>query len=118
MSRGFRLDPPSPSWFDVVFCLTPPPPEGPRGLCTAPGALNIRPITADPFFLTLGGEITGKRNRIHTVGVSARAHTYSPHRDLTINMNIRVESFRHVITVETLVVYKDILKITKKKLYK
>ena len=25
-----------PSWFDVVFCLTPLPPEGPRGLCTAP----------------------------------------------------------------------------------
>ena len=36
MSRGFRLDPPPPLWFDVVFCLTPPPPEGPRGLCTAP----------------------------------------------------------------------------------
>ena len=41
MSRGFRLDPPSHSWFDVVFCLTPsPPPEVPRGLCTAPNEIQ------------------------------------------------------------------------------
>jgi len=43
-SRGFRLDPPHPpSWLDVrCFAWPPPPPEEPRGLCTAPRSVVYR----------------------------------------------------------------------------